>query len=174
MKSNFINIYFSNFLLKWLGLTLWITEPIKLISREYFISPLRDYKFHLENTCSISLLIYQSNLHSMIRSIILSRLRVHVNISREIYYSIGSRYKNNKSHGGLVQYVLTLKTYQLEVTTSMIKTNHLNWYVIVFPDETPNFITDYELCSKFTKSLWFISSMTFHINHILCISWTIW
>ena len=54
MKSSFINIYFSNFLLKWLGLTLWITKPIKLISREYFISPLRDYKFHLENICSIN------------------------------------------------------------------------------------------------------------------------
>ena len=54
MKSNFINIYFSNFLLKWLGLTLWITEPIKLISRKYFISPLGDYEFHLENICSIN------------------------------------------------------------------------------------------------------------------------
>ena len=41
-------------------------------------------------------------------------------ISREIFYSI------NKSHNGPIQYVLTLKTYQLEVTTSMIKTNHLN------------------------------------------------
>ena len=48
----------------------------------------------------------------MIRSIILSGLRVHVNISREIYYSIDSRYENNKSHNSLVQYVLTLKTYQ--------------------------------------------------------------
>ena len=27
----------------------------------------------------------------------------------------------------------------------MIKTNHFSWYVIVFVDETPNFITDYEL-----------------------------
>ena len=54
MKSNFINIYFSNSLLKWLGLTLWITKPIKLISREYFISSLRDYEFHLENICSIN------------------------------------------------------------------------------------------------------------------------
>ena len=41
-------------------------------------------------------------------------------ISRKIYYSI------NKSHSGPIQFVLTLKTYQLEVTTSMIKTNHLN------------------------------------------------
>ena len=48
----------------------------------------------------------------MIKSIILSRLRVHVNISREIYYSIDSRYENNKSHSDLVQYVFTLKTYQ--------------------------------------------------------------
>ena len=47
----------------------------------------------------------------MIKSIILSRLRVHANISREIYYSIDSCYENNKSHSGLVQYVLTLKTY---------------------------------------------------------------
>ena len=62
----------------------------------------------------------------MIRSIILSGLRVHVNISREIYYSIDSCYENNKSHNGPVQYVLTLKTYQLKVTTSMIKTNHLS------------------------------------------------
>ena len=41
-------------------------------------------------------------------------------ISCKIYYSI------NKSHSGPIQYALTLKTYQLEVTTSMIKTNHLN------------------------------------------------
>ena len=47
----------------------------------------------------------------MIKSIILSRLRVHANISREIYYSIDSCYENNKSHSGLVRYVLTLKTY---------------------------------------------------------------
>ena len=54
MKSNFINIYFSNSVLKWLGPILWITKLIKLISREYFISPLRDYEFHLENICSIN------------------------------------------------------------------------------------------------------------------------
>ena len=54
MKSNFINIYFSNSLLKWLGPTLWITKLIKLISSEYFISPLRDYEFHLENICFIN------------------------------------------------------------------------------------------------------------------------
>ena len=36
----------------------------------------------------------------------------------------------------------TLKTHQLEVSTSMIKTNHLSWCVMVFVDETPNFITD--------------------------------
>ena len=48
-------IYFSNSLLKWLGPTLWITKPIKLISREYFISLLRDYEFHLENICSINI-----------------------------------------------------------------------------------------------------------------------
>ena len=128
MKSNFINIYFSDFLLKWLGLILWITKPIKLISREYFISPLRDHKFHLENICSINTKcgcpIYWGfdryfKSHSwyikatyMIKSIILSRLRVHANINREIYYSIDSLYKNNKSHSDPVQYVLTLKTYQ--------------------------------------------------------------
>ena len=56
--------------------------------------------------------IYQSNLHFMIKSIILSELRVHANISREIYYSIDSLYKNNKSHSGPVQYVLTFKTNQ--------------------------------------------------------------
>ena len=54
MKSNFINIYFSNSLLKWLCQTLSITKLIKLISREYFISLLRDYEFHLENICSIN------------------------------------------------------------------------------------------------------------------------
>ena len=48
----------------------------------------------------------------MIKSIILSGLRVHVNINCEIYYSIDNRYKNNKSHSGPIQYVLTLKTYQ--------------------------------------------------------------
>ena len=36
----------------------------------------------------------------------------------------------------------------------MIKTNHLSWYVIVFADETPNFITDYELNSEFIKKLY--------------------
>ena len=46
----------------------------------------------------------------MIRSIILLGLRVHINRSREIYYSFDSRYENNKFHSGLVQYVLTLKT----------------------------------------------------------------
>ena len=106
MKSNFINIYFSNFLLKWLGLTLWITKLIKLISREYFISPLRNYEFHLENIYSINRIYIssilnaaaqhtevhysQNNLHLMIRSIILSRLRVHANRSHEIYYSFDS------------------------------------------------------------------------------------
>ena len=55
MKSNFINIYFSNSLIKWLGPTLWITEPIKLISNKYFISLLRDYEFHLENIYSINI-----------------------------------------------------------------------------------------------------------------------
>ena len=52
---------------------------------------------------------------------------------------------NNKSHNGPIQYVLNLKTYQLEASTSMIKTNHHNWYVIVFANEMLNFITDYEL-----------------------------
>ena len=54
MKSNFINIDFSNSLLKWLGLTLSITDLIKLISKEYFISSLRDYEFHLENIYSFN------------------------------------------------------------------------------------------------------------------------
>ena len=48
----------------------------------------------------------------MIKSIILLGLRVYVNISREIYYSIDSRYENNKPHSNPVQFVLTLKTYQ--------------------------------------------------------------
>ena len=54
MKSNSINIYFSNSLLKWLGPTFWIIKSIKLILGEYFISPLKDYEFHLENICSIN------------------------------------------------------------------------------------------------------------------------
>ena len=48
----------------------------------------------------------------MIKSIILLGLRVYVNISREIYYLIDSRYENNKPHSNPIQYVLTLKTYQ--------------------------------------------------------------
>ena len=56
--------------------------------------------------------------------------------------------------------VLNLKTHKLEVSTSMIKTNHLSWYVIVFANEMPNFTTDCELCFEFTRNLWFISSMT--------------
>ena len=48
----------------------------------------------------------------MIMSIILLGLKIHANISREIYYSTGSHYENNKSHSGPIQYVLTHKTYQ--------------------------------------------------------------
>ena len=48
------------------------------------------------------------------------------------------------THGGPVQCIHNTSTYQLEVSTSMIKTNHLNWYVIVILDEKPNFTTDYE------------------------------
>ena len=81
----------------------------------------------------------------MIKSIILLRLRVHINRSREIYYSINSRWENNKSHNDPIQYVLTLKTYQLEVSTSMIKTNHLSRYIIVFTDEMSNLIIYYKL-----------------------------
>ena len=62
----------------------------------------------------------------MIRFITLSGFRVDVNRSREIYYLFDSCYENNKSHSSPIQYVLTLKTYQLEISTSMIKTNHLN------------------------------------------------
>ena len=56
--------------------------------------------------------ISKNNLHFMIKSIILSGLRVHANISHEIYYLIDSHYENNKSHNSPAQYVLTLKTYQ--------------------------------------------------------------
>ena len=52
----------------------------------------------------------QPTLHDQV--IILLGLRVHANISREIYYSIDSLYKNNKSHNGPIQYVLTFKTNQ--------------------------------------------------------------
>ena len=45
----------------------------------------------------------------MIKFIILSGFRVDVNRSREIYYSFDSRYENNKSHSGPVQYDFTLK-----------------------------------------------------------------
>ena len=41
--------------------------------------------------------------------------------------------------------LLNISTNQLEVSTSMIKINHLSRYVIVFTDEIPNFITNYEL-----------------------------
>ena len=37
-------------------------------------------------------------------------------------------------------------TYQLEVSIFMIKIDHLNWYIIVIADETPNSITNSELC----------------------------
>ena len=36
-------------------------------------------------------------------------------------------------------------TYRLKFSTSMIKTNHLRWHVTFFANETPNFITHYEL-----------------------------
>ena len=48
----------------------------------------------------------------MIRFIFFSGLRVHVNRSREIYYSFDNHQENNKSHSGPDQYILTLKTYQ--------------------------------------------------------------
>ena len=98
------------------------------ILRIYVLSTLNVAARHTEVlTVTIHLtLIYQSNLHFMIKSIILLGLRVHANISHGIYYSIDSCYENNKFHSGLIQYVLTLKTYQLEVTTSMIKANHLS------------------------------------------------
>ena len=157
MKTNFINIFFSNFLLKWLGLTLWITKPIKLISSEYFISLLRDYELYFKNICSINTkcgypTYWDFDRYFRSHSWYIKKIYIPWS-SRDIYYSIDSHYENNKSHSCPVQYVLTLKTYQLEVTTSMIKTNHLGWYVIIFADETPNFITDYELNSKFTKNL---------------------
>ena len=62
----------------------------------------------------------------MIRFIVLSGLIVDVNKSREIYYPFDSRWENNKSDSGSIQYVLTLKTYKLEVYASMIKINHLS------------------------------------------------
>ena len=84
------------------------------ILRIYVLSTLNVAAQHTEVlTITLDLTpIYQKNLYSMIKSIILSGLRVHANRSREIYYSIDSLYKNNKSHSGPVQYVLTFKTYQ--------------------------------------------------------------
>ena len=43
------------------------------------------------------------------RSIILSRLRVHINRSREIYYCFDSRYENNKSHNLYLHEFLILR-----------------------------------------------------------------
>ena len=54
------------------------------------------------------------------------RIKSSINRSCEIYYSFDSRYENNKSHSSPVQYVLTFKAYQLKVSTSIIKTNHLS------------------------------------------------
>ena len=62
----------------------------------------------------------------------------------------------NGSHD-TIQYVLTLKTYQLEVSTFMIKTNHLSWYIIVFTNEMPIFIIDYEL------KLWVYKELVIYI-----------
>ena len=95
----------------------------------------------------------------MIGFTILSGLRVYEIRSREINYLGDSCWLNNKSHNGPIQYVFKLKTHQLKVSTSMIKTNYLSWCAIVFADETPNFITDYELYFEFTRNLWFISSV---------------
>ena len=48
------------------------------------------------------------------------------------------------THGGLVQCIHNIPIDQLKVSTSMIKTNHLNWYVKVLLDEKSNFTIDYE------------------------------
>ena len=62
------------------------------ILRIYVPSTLNVAAKHIEVlTVTLDLtLIYQNNLHSIIRSIIFLELRVHVNISREIYYSFDS------------------------------------------------------------------------------------
>ena len=64
----------------------------------------------------------------------------------------------------------TLKTHQLEFSTSMIKTKHLSGCVIVFTDEMPNFITDYEIHFEFTRNFLFIFSVTksykSHVMHL--------
>ena len=52
MKSNFINIYFS--LTKVVKPNSLNNKLIKLISSEYFVSPLKVYEFHLKNICSIN------------------------------------------------------------------------------------------------------------------------
>ena len=38
-------------------------------------------------------------------------------------------------------FLIDMLRYHLEVSTSMIKVNNLNWYVIIFPDEMPTFTT---------------------------------
>ena len=83
-------------------------KPIKLISREYFVSLLRDYEFHLENICPSTLNVTAQ--HTEILIIILDftpdiskqpTLHDHVHyslrikssckyLSHEIYYSIDS------------------------------------------------------------------------------------
>ena len=85
------------------------------ILRIYVPSTLNVAAQHIEVltvTLDLTPNISKQPTHFIIKSIILSGFRVHANISREIYYSIDSLYKNNKSHSGPVQYDLTLKTYQ--------------------------------------------------------------
>ena len=54
MKSNFINIYFSKLFTKVVRPNILNNKPIKFISKEYFVSLLRDYEFHFDNICSIN------------------------------------------------------------------------------------------------------------------------
>ena len=53
--------------------------------------------------------------------------------------------RRSTTHNGLVQCISNTLTYQFEsIPTFIIKTNHLNWYVIVQIDKMTNFTFDDE------------------------------
>ena len=53
-SSYIYEIQFHKYITKVVRPNIFNKKPIKLISGEYFVSPLRDYEFHLENICSIN------------------------------------------------------------------------------------------------------------------------
>jgi len=49
------------------------------------------------------------------------------------------------THTNPIQCILNTPTYQSKISTSMIKIDYHDCYVVVLPDEMPNFITNYRL-----------------------------